>query len=205
MVMETHVEPGSQISSQDKLAVLSGTDVYRVEANVPLEHLKWIDFPLTENIRGSSVEIHSRGGQVRNGWVTRLLGELTEESRLAGLLITISDPLFLEKPSDAISAHQLPLLINTYVNVKIAGSVLNNVIPVPVNAVREGRYAWVVEEEMLFIRKIDIAWKTLDYIFVTDGLFSGDEVVVSELSGVVEGMRVRTQGYAFPENKKYRN
>ena len=190
MVMETNVEPGSQISSQDNLAVLSGTDAYRIEASIPMDHLKWVDFPMQEKVKGSPVEIRTKNGQFHTGWVTRLLGELSEKSLLARLLITVEDPLFLDSSSKEPS--KIPLILNSYVNVTIKGKKLSQIIALPRNTARDGRFAWVLKDGHLVIKPVDIAWKNSDFLFIKDGLITGDEVVVSEISGPVEGMALRT-------------
>ncbi len=95
MVMTVNVEIGSSISSQEILAGVTGTDAYRVEAAVPVDHLRWMHLPIKHGGSGSAVEITTKEGSVYQGKVVRLLGDLSGESQMARILIRIVDPLGL--------------------------------------------------------------------------------------------------------------
>ncbi len=136
MVMAVNVEPGSQVSSQDTLASLSGTDDYWVKATLPTDQLKWVTFPLNSHHRGSKATITTRDGTTRPGQVIRLLGELGQETRLATLLVTIKDPLGLQNKGAP------PLLLNSYVQISIQGTQISNVIALPRNIERDGNQVW---------------------------------------------------------------
>ncbi|MBF0469031.1 MAG: efflux RND transporter periplasmic adaptor subunit [Desulfamplus sp.] len=245
MVIDTHVESGSQISSQDTLASLSGIDEYRVEATVPVDQLIWIDFPLdssiktknasepvdsgktgmvagkakdsgrtgmakgetrtsggtgtakkTGNTRGSDVVLTTRDGVVRQGEVIRLLGSLSDQSRLARILIRIEDPLLLKQN------RKSPLLIGSYLQVDIQGKAIENVFSLPRAAVRDGNKIWLVEnlnnndaeqteKSVLVIKNIDVLWKNSESVFIREGIEPGQKLVVSELSSPVDGMAVK--------------
>ncbi|MBF0203614.1 MAG: efflux RND transporter periplasmic adaptor subunit [Desulfamplus sp.] len=213
MVMNIYVEEGSQISSQETLATLSGIDEYRVEATVPVDHLKWIEFPLdsgdaTKTTRGSDVILITRDGETRQGELIRLLGSLTDQSRLARILIRIEDPVSLKKN------RKNPLLIGSYVQADIQGKVIENVFSLPRSSVRDGNKIWLVEnrnvlagnrnelvenskdakqseKSVLFIKNIEILWKNSESVFIRSGVKSGQKLVISELSSPVNGMFVK--------------
>jgi len=191
MVITVNVEPGSQISSQDTLASLCGTDDYWVQATLPTDQLKWVDFPLKNHGTGSAAWITSRHNPPRPGHVIRLLGTLSEETRLATLLITINDPLGLQTPVP------LPLLLDSYVNIRIQGTQLSQVIALPRKVVRDGNQVWCVDDDQhLIIKPIDTVWRNEHQIFVNGGLDAGDRIIVSDMSSPVSGMAVQVQGQA---------
>jgi multidrug efflux pump subunit AcrA (membrane-fusion protein) len=66
LVLNKHVDVGSQVTPQEKLADLVGTDVFWVEVPLPVERLRWIRFPLSK------------------------------EGRMARLLVAVDDPLDLQ-------------------------------------------------------------------------------------------------------------
>ncbi|MBF0411732.1 MAG: HlyD family efflux transporter periplasmic adaptor subunit [Desulfamplus sp.] len=161
MVISTNVEIGSQISSQEALATLSGTDEYRIEATVSVDHLKWIDFP-ANSTRGSDVVITTNDGEKHHGEVIKMLGSLSDKSKLARILIRVEDPLYLKKngakksrelsPKSKVnqeisSNHSIsnPLLIDSYVQADIQGKTIENVFCLPRAAVRDGNKIWLVE------------------------------------------------------------
>ncbi|SLM28895.1 putative membrane-fusion protein [Desulfamplus magnetovallimortis] len=222
MVMEVNIETGSTISSQQALATVTGTDSYRVEAAVPVDHLKWISIPLTnanekkgikksikitekvsskekdtlkedgsitENNtieKGSTVEITTKEGVMHKGEVIRLLGDLSDKSRMARVLIRIMDPLGLNEDKKS------PLLLGSYVTADIKGKTIEHILPLPRNVARDGDKIWIVKDNRLFIKDIDVIWKNRDYFFIAqgNGIASGDEIVISELSSPVDGMAI---------------
>ncbi len=192
LITAVHVQTGSQISAQDALAGLSGTDAYWVKAAVPVEHLKWVRIPSAPDDTGSPATITDQNNARHQGRVIRLLGELGSETRLATLLIAIDDPLGLSRRIDA------PLLLNNYVQVAIHGEKISDVIALPRAMVRNQNQAWVAADGHLDIRNIDIVWRDSDYVFVQSGLGSGDAVILSDLSSPVEGMALRVHNKDRP-------
>jgi RND family efflux transporter MFP subunit len=188
IVMAVNVEPGSQISSQDTLASLSGTDDYWVKATLPADQLKWVKFPLKSHGVGSKAVITTRDGTTRPGHVIRLLGELGQETRLATLLITIKDPLSLQDQG------AMPLLLNSYVQIRIQGTQILHVIAMPRDVVRDGDQVWCLYDEQLVIKPIKILWRDTNQVFVSGGLDLNDEIIISDMASPVAGMALRAQG-----------
>ena len=197
LITAVHVQTGSQISAQDALAELSGTDAFWVKAGVPVEHLKWIRVPSAPGDTGSPVTITDQNTTLHQGRVIRLLGALGSETRLATLLIAIDDPLGLSRRIDT------PLLLNNYVQVAIHGEKISDVIALPRAMVRNQNQVWVAADGHLDIRNIDIIWQDTDHVFVQSGLGSGDTVILSDLSSPVEGMalRVHNKNRPAPDGK----
>ncbi len=192
LITAVHVQTGSQISAQDALAELSGTDAYWVKAAVPVEHLKWIKIPSAPDDTGSPATITDQNTTLHQGRVIRLLGELGSETRLATLLIAIDDPLGLSRPIDA------PLLLNNYVQVAVQGEKISDVIALPRAMVRNQNQVWVAADGHLDIRTIDIVWRDSDHVFVESGLETGDAVILSDMSSPVEGMTLRVHNKNRP-------
>lgn len=71
MIISTDVEVGSQISSQESLAKISGIDEYHVEVTVPVDQIKWINFP-KNSTQGSDVIITTKDGEKHQGEVLRV-------------------------------------------------------------------------------------------------------------------------------------
>ena len=188
MVMAVNVEPGSQVSSQDTLATLSGTDDYWVKATLPTDQLKWVTFPVNSQEKGSKATITTRDGTTRPGQVIRLLGELGQETRLATLLISIKDPLGLQ------DKKAMPLLLNSYVQIRIQGTQISHVFALPRNVVRDGDQVWCFYNGQLVIKPIEILWRDANQVFVSGGLDVTDEIIISDMASPVAGMALRTQG-----------
>ena len=76
IVRAKHVDIGSQVSGQDRLAELVGTDEYWIQASMPVDRLDWIMIPRISGDPGSKVRIFFRNGIELSGTVIKLLGEL---------------------------------------------------------------------------------------------------------------------------------
>ncbi|MBU1168637.1 MAG: efflux RND transporter periplasmic adaptor subunit [Proteobacteria bacterium] len=182
----THV--GAQVSSLESLATLVNTNEYWVEASIPLGLLSWITLPKGNDKPGNSVLIINPAiTDQYTGQVIKITGQLNEQSRLAKVLVRINDPLSLQSGSTKI-----PLLLGDYVNLRIDGGTVNDIIALPRSAIHEDNQVWVLENERLFIRKIQISWSDDTDVFVNSGIEQGDFIIISNLSGVIDGMSVRS-------------
>ena len=208
LVLNKYVELGSQVSSQEKLADLVGTDAYWVQVSVPVEHLKWLKIPKDYSEGGAPATIYYREGSVRPGRVIRLLADLSQEGRMARLLVEIKDPLDLL----AKDGRRPPLLIGEYVRVLIEGADLPDVYRIPRFALRNDSQVWILDQEAkLSIRPVETIWRDEEFVFVRDGLQSEDRLIISALAAPVDGMQLRMEQSGteqpeitgtMPENKE---
>jgi RND family efflux transporter MFP subunit len=191
MVTAENVDLGAQVSPQTQLATLVGTDEYWVQAAVPLDQLQWIEFPDGLGAQGGEAVITQKlGTSVQGRWsgqVVRLLGDLEPRYRMARVLISVPDPLRLAEPGDG-----LPMLIDAYVDVEIAGKQVEGVFSLPRTALREGQRVWVMNEaDQLDIRDVEVVWGNQETCLVRSGLEDGERVVVGDIAAPVAGMALR--------------
>jgi RND family efflux transporter MFP subunit len=188
MVRSKSVDLGSQVTPQESLAELVGTDVYRIQASIPMDHLGWIQIPGQADGSGSKARIIYGQGHECMGTVTRLMGDLSTEGRMARILVEIKDPLGLK----AVDQHRVPLLIGEYVRVEIQGRKLDHVFQISRTALRDNSSVWIAtENQTLEIRKVRPVWRDADIVLLQDGLKPQERLIVSDLPAVVEGMSVR--------------
>jgi RND family efflux transporter MFP subunit len=188
IVRKKFVDIGSQVSAQEQLAELAGTDVYWIQASIPVDRLNWITIPRQPAETGSRVRIFHRNAYEHSGTVIKLLGDLQQEGRMARILIEVRDPLGLRQKGKT----RLPLLIGEYVRLEISGRQLNNVYRIPRTALRDNTRIWVASSaDTLKIREVDILWRDSETVLFRDGLQPGDRLIVSELPTPVDGMPVQ--------------
>jgi len=188
MVRSKSVDLGSQVTPQDSLAELVGTDAYRVQVSLPVDRLEWIDVPVKAGAPGSKARINYGKGHEGSGRVIRLMGDLATEGRMARILVEVADPLGLKTSNK----DRAPLLIGEYVRVKILGRKLDGVFQIPRTALRDNSNVWIVKEnKILEIRKVQPVWRDADVVLLKDDLKSGEHLIVSDLAAPVEGMTVR--------------
>ena len=190
LVLNRHVNLGSQVTPQEKIADLVGTDIYWVQISLPVERLRWIQIPNGQGGSGASVKIVYRQDYVRSGRVIRLLPDLSKEGRMARLLIEVNDPLDFR-----IKKKKRPmLLLGEYVRVLIEGEELHDVYRIPRSALRNDNEIWLVDDESrLAIHKIKTIWRDEEVVVIQDGFKPGERLVVSGLAAPVAGMAVRIE------------
>ncbi len=188
MVRLKSVDLGSQVTPQDAMAELVGTDAYRIQVSIPVDRLEWIKIPGQAGDSGSKARIIYGQGHECDGIVIRLMGDLSDEGRMARILVEVADPLGLNTPEK----DRAPLLIGEYVRVKIEGRRLDGVFKIPRTALRDNSSVWIAgEKQTLEIRKVRPVWRDADLVLLQDGLKPGERLIVSDLAAAVEGMAVR--------------
>ena len=211
LVLKETVEIGQLVNARSAVATLVCTDVFRVEVSVPLNELGWVEFPdaaqsqppngLSDvEVRGSAVRIVRDLGNGQSvqwtGWVERLLGDVTENGRMARVLVLVPDPLGL-KPFDPAQdssdeGYRSSLLLGEYVRVEILGPTLPQTIVLPRGSLREEERVWVYNTQgELEIRQVEVALRRRDSVLIRAGLEDGDQVVTSSLPAALPGMRLQ--------------
>lgn len=198
------VEVGSRVTMTNTLAMLAGTDTCWVEVSVPVKELQWISVPRGNEATGSRVRISNPAawgeGVSREGRVIRLAGDLEKEGRMARLIVEADDPFAL-KPE---SSDRPIMLMDSYVSVEIEGRQLEDVAAIAREHLRDGDRLWIMgADDTLEIRKVDIAFRGHDRIFVTQGVEGGERLVVTDLAAPVAGMPLRMKGEegSSPQNR----
>ncbi len=188
VVRSRKIETGSQVSAQEQLGELVGTDEYHVQVSVPIDRLGRIIIPHENSQIGSPVHIIYGGGNYeRMGTVIRLLSDLENSGRMARVLIAVRDPLDLANPD----ANRPPMLIGEYVRVSIQGMEIPDVFRIPRTALRDNDRVWIEKQGKLLIRPVDIVWRDSHTVFLTSGVEKGENLIVSDIPAPIDNMPVR--------------
>jgi len=188
--------PGQLVNSQTEIATLVATDVFWLEAAIPVQFLPYIAIPGITGAQGSLAAIrYDIGADMveRTGSVIRLLPNIDEVGRMAKVLVAIDDPLRLAEDSPAV-ARGIPLLLGAYVEMEIMGPHTEELIEVPRTAVHNGNQVFVfTDERILEVRQVEIAWERPNTVLISSGLETGDLVITSRLAAPAPGMKLRLQ------------
>jgi RND family efflux transporter MFP subunit len=181
LVLSKAVDAGAMTAAQGTLATLVDVTCYQVEVQVPLDRLDRIRVHETQ---GSPARIRSLyAGREWEGRVVRTTGAVTEQSRMAGVIIRVDDPLGLG-PARGRPA----MLLDDHVEAVIEGQAFDNVFSLPRNLIQEDSSLWIYNDGRLEIRKVAPVWIENDRVFIQSGLSPGDLVISSDLSAPVPGM-----------------
>lgn len=204
-ILSQNVTVGSQVSQGDDLGRIVGTDSYWVLATVPVSRVQWLKFPESEEKKGSMVRIENPSawpsGTYREGYLDRQIGALDNQTRLARVLVRVDDPL---ATSDQLQGAP-KLMIGTFVEVNIQADSIPNVVRMDRDLVRSNQTAWVMKDNLLEIRELDIILTDNQYAYIKSGLEDGDKVVSTNLSTVTNGVELRTRSEETPVNKDDEN
>ena len=118
-----------------------------------------------------------------SGRVVRVEGELDPRSRMAHLVVEVDDPY---------GARETPLVVGLFVDVAVGGRTVEGVRVVPRLVLRPGNTVWTVGADgILRVRKARIVHSRKDEVLIRVDMEPDENIVVSQLSGVTDGMRVR--------------
>ena len=167
-------------------------------------------------------EISLAGISSASAWpavVKRQLLELTPRGMMVQLIAEVKDPfqlkISLEQNNKEISVNgavikkietfkkdipekeeffKIPLFIGSFVDVKIPGRQLTDVVQIPAKALRDRDTVWVVVNKQLQIRNVKIAHIDLDNVYISGGVTIGEKIVISPIKGASKGLKVRIDG-----------
>jgi multidrug efflux pump subunit AcrA (membrane-fusion protein) len=168
-------------------------------------------------------EISLAGISSASAWpavVKRQLLELTPRGMMVQLIAEVRDPFqlkisleqndkeqsgngavkikkietFKEEIPEKEEFFKIPLFIGSFVEVKIPGRQLADVIQIPAKALRDRDTVWVVVNKQLQIRNVKIAHIDLDNVYISGGVKIGEKIVISPIKGASKGLKVRIAG-----------
>lgn len=198
-VIRKNVDRGQVVAPGSVLAYLVGTEETWVVVSVRLDELPLLSVPgVGPRAPASKATIRqslSHGTEiVRQGSVTRLVGQLDAQTRRAQVVTTIEDALS--------TTDGLPMLPGALVSVAMEGKRFESVYSVPRHAVYEGSHVWIAntaspsgdgpQRRLLESRDLKIAWTDEQNVYATGGLNDGDSLVVTRLANPLKGMAVQS-------------
>lgn len=191
-ILSQNVTEGSLVAQGDVLGRIVGTKEYWVIATVPVSKLQWLRFPNDEKDKGAPVRIENPSGWAgdayRDGYLDRQIGALDGQTRLARILVKVTDPL-----ATTTELERKPkLMIGTFVEVNILADPIPNVVRLSRDYIRSNETVWVMKDEKLEIRQVKIVLTDDEHAYIRSGLEDGEKVVITDLSTVSTGIGLRT-------------
>ncbi len=184
------VNLGSQVTPQERLAELVGSDSYWIQASVPVDRLRWIQIPRSHGDPATKAGIIYANNYKLTGTVIRLMGDLSPEGRMARVLIEVEDPLGLKN----LKNDRPPLLIDDYVRVEIEGKKLENVYKIPRTAFRDNAFIWIADENStLKIKEVHPVWRDAGVVLIDNDIKPGDRLIISDLPAPIDGMPIQVE------------
>jgi RND family efflux transporter MFP subunit len=190
-VLQQSADIGQVVSPNTEIAVIYATDSVEVRLPIRNRDLAYIDLPeLYRDVEAGNFAVNAQiiseliGKTVWDARLVRTEGAIDQSARQLHVIAHIDDPF--SKSADG----RPQLKIGQYVTARIAGHELRDVLVIPNSAIYQGSYVYVVEDDVLQRRNIEIAWQNDRDAIVKDGLGDGDILVTTPLGQVTSGVRV---------------
>ena len=187
-VRKKTVDLGTNLFPGNRIADIYATSFLEVRLPITDKDISFLGIPLDgamlkKRDRPKVRLIASYGGEdfEAEGFVVRSESEIDPKTRMISVIATIPN-----------KNNARSLKVGMFVNAEIIGLSYPNIIIVPRNAVKEDM-VWVVQEEKLRRKSVEVLRLENDYAFITDGLLMNDQVLITRLSSFVDGMPVRTR------------
>ena len=214
MVARAGVRPGQFAALATPLGELFATDVAEVRLPLIASDLSFVDLPRPGAKvalgQAPKVTLSARAGERRTEWLGHIMrSEETVDpmNRMVYVVAQVVDPYGLAKRDGA------PLRSGTFVRASIEGRTQENVIVLPRQALRGKDRVWIADpvwiesetstlqewlgyrdqQTRLIFRSVDVSFADAKQVIVAAGIQQGEQVVVSLLAAVVDGMGVKVR------------
>ena len=185
-VRKKMVDLGTNLIPGSRLADIYATASFEVRLPIADKDIPFLGIPLD----GTSIDPANRpevrlstsyGGDELNtkGSIVRSQSEIDLKTRMISVIAII--PI-----SNANSGFKVGMFVNAEIN----GLSIPGVTVVPRSAVKDNMI-WVVIDEMLRRKSVEVIRFEKDFAFISDGLNKNDRILITRLSSYVDGMPVR--------------
>jgi RND family efflux transporter MFP subunit len=187
-VRSKHADLGQFVRDGFVLGSLFSIDHAEIRLPVAQDQLAYLDISLDGSASNSSkVMLSAKLGGDTVEWSARIVrtaGEIDPRSRMFSLIAQVEDPY-------GRNSENAVLPVGLFVNARIEGRLIEDVVTVPRSALREGGRVLVVEEgNRLRYRAVEVLRLQDDTVLISSGIKDGDLICISQLDAVVDGMRV---------------
>ncbi len=179
-LVEVDAHLGKRVGVGDRIARLY--DATRLEARFHLSDAKFSRLRSGGDFIGRKVGIVWRVGREAlsyDGVIDRTGGRIDPASGGVELFARIRD-----------SGRDLPLRPGAFVEVMIEGVAYHDVIGLPETALYDGHTVWVVEDRRLVPRKVEVAVRDGNRVYVRADIPDGSQVVTTRFPEIGRGVKV---------------
>ncbi|PLY00866.1 MAG: efflux RND transporter periplasmic adaptor subunit [Desulfuromonas sp.] len=184
------VDLGQYLRSGTSIATFSGTDRAEIHVELADRELKWLQIPAPGSTSAGSTAVISlpdEAQSARMGQISRSLGEIDQQSRMATVVVSVSDPYCLASQGECT-----PLLNGRFVDVELRGANLADIVSIPRKALHPGDIVWIADSgQRLQVRQVDVLHRDRDKVLLKGGLNNGDQLILSSLAVAAEGTLLR--------------
>ncbi len=190
-IKSTRVGVGQYLRKEEALATVYALD--RMEVRLPISdvQLGLMETAFTHLKQGQALNtpaiLSGRYAGRRYTWqgsVVRAEGA-RDDNRLLYVIAQVQDPYD--------PAHKRPPLEpGMFVEVEIRGREQSDIVALPRKALHGHNQVWTVDKDQrLYVRDVQVLYRGKQTVYISDGLKDGEQIALSNLDIVVNGMRVK--------------
>ena len=188
-VRNEYVDIGMVVSPGIPLAQIYAVDMVEVTLPIAENDIKFLSIPLD----GRMVPFSKQPGmtltssfagftQTWNGKILRSAAEIDSRTRMLSVIGQV--------PAKPSKQSTLPIKVGMFVNASIEGRSFNDIFVIPREKVRDGE-VWVLNNEgILNKREVSVLRYEKDKALISNGVETGDKVLLTRLDVLVEGMKL---------------
>lgn len=191
-IIDSTINQGEYLQSLSPITKIYGTDT--VEVRIPLNDHQ-IDILGLKNkaLTNNSVKVHVNSFHdtktVWQGVISRIEGE-RDRNQLLYVIASFDN-------SSEENAKNDPLLPGSFVEAKISGKVINNLLILPRSLIQAGNHLWVINDKNRLDRKeINILHRGKKLVYIKGELASDEKVVNSSFLQLISGLLVNPSSEA---------
>ena len=194
VVASRDVELGQFVNRAQSVAVLFDADSVDVRVPLAIRQLGYLDVPMGfrgefDSAQAPQVELTGSYGGKQYTWEGKLL---RTEATIDPNSNTVQSIIRIEQPSADLGGESIPLPIGLFVEARIAGRLVEDIISLPRSVIRNNSQVLVVDaENKMYYRDVDIYRLEQDRVLISGGLLPGEKICTSPIQAVVDGMSVR--------------
>ena len=185
---------GQYVGPGTPLGRIYAVDYAEVRLPIPDQDLAYLNLDFgfrgeTASTKGPSLTLQANfAGQTHTwqGEIVRVEGEVDARSRMVNLVARINNPY-----GRSDNEQRPPLAVGMFVTAEVHGKTVENVYTIPRAALRPNQNLLVITDNRLYYREIDILRADANTVIVKNGLKPNEQICLSPLDTVVDGMRVR--------------
>lgn len=192
LVRSEQVDIGQFISRGANIAKIYATDFVEVRLPIADRQLAFLDIPLgqrgqiPEDARPNVTLFADYAGRHYEwlGEIVRTEAEIDMKSRMVHVVARVEN-----------NVQETPLAVGLFVEADIAGTIAQDVVVLPRNALRDGNQVLIVDaENKLRFRDVTPLRLYRDEVLIQAGLEAGERVCISPIQTAIDGMVVNPVG-----------
>ena len=187
VINEKSVEIGQYVSAGNRLFNLLGTKTAEIRLPVTAAEISYIrPDNNAADLAAPAVELSASFGSLKQYWpakLVRLENRVDADTRVFYVVAEVANPYQL-------NTGPLPLSVGMFVEAHIEGDKVQHAVRVPNSALHENNEVFLVVDNRIERRKVTVLRREKQAAVITDGLSNGDQIILTRLDLMVDGMSV---------------